>query len=141
MGVTCLLSYRTDQVFSGSVDKTIKLWNVATGQLLFAFHRHDMAVSTLHLSQWKDANDTPEGVFLFSGGQDSTVRAWDILRKRSLFEISVGGDLCPTAINFIPEANELSVLALPMAEGPAEGRPSAADLGQLQLYKFSGAGE
>jgi hypothetical protein len=139
MGVTCLLPYRTDQVFSGSIDKTIKLWNVTTGQLLFAFHRHDMAVSTLHLKQWKDANEMPEGILLFSGGQDSTVRAWDIWRKRSIFEISVEGDLCPTAINFIPEANELSVLALPIAEGPRDGRPSAADLGQLQLYKFSGA--
>jgi hypothetical protein len=140
MGVTCLLPYRTDQVFSGSFDKTIKLWNVATGQLLFAFHRHNMAVSTLHLSHWKNADDMPEGILLFSGGQDSTVRAWDILRKRSLFEISVGGNLCPTAINFVPEANELSILALPIPEGPADGSPSAADLGQFQVYRFGEPG-
>jgi WD40 repeat protein len=54
---------------SGSQDKTIKLWNPQTGQLLHRFFGHTSGVDSVAIS--------PDGKRLVSGSSDRTILAWN----------------------------------------------------------------
>jgi serine/threonine protein kinase len=54
----------------GSDDKTIKLWDVKTGNLLQTFTGHSSSVSSVAYS--------PDGQTLASGSQDDTIKLWDV---------------------------------------------------------------
>jgi len=58
------------QVASGSYDRTIKLWNSQTGQLLRTLAGHDKAV-------WSVAFN-PQGHTLASGSEDETIKIWQV---------------------------------------------------------------
>jgi WD40 repeat protein len=55
---------------SGSQDKTIKLWNLRTGQLLRTIKGHAGAVTSVALS--------PNGETLVSGSEDKTIKLWNV---------------------------------------------------------------
>jgi len=55
---------------SGSYDKTVQLWDVATGTELRAFIGHDSYVASVAFS--------PDGKTLASGSYDYTVQIWDV---------------------------------------------------------------
>ncbi|MCG5057105.1 MAG: serine/threonine protein kinase [Limnoraphis sp. WC205] len=55
---------------SGSVDHSIRLWNLKTGQLLHRFLAHCDTVNTIAIS--------PNGRKLVSGSQDRTILAWNL---------------------------------------------------------------
>jgi WD40 repeat protein len=55
---------------SGSDDKTIKLWDVATGSLVRTLEGHTRDVSSVAFS--------PDGRLLASGSWDKTIKLWDI---------------------------------------------------------------
>ena len=55
---------------SGSEDKTIRLWNAATGE--------QCAILTGHTAPVKSVAFSPDGLTLASGSEDSTVRLWDL---------------------------------------------------------------
>jgi len=54
---------------SAGEDKTIRLWNVATGKEIRVFKGHSSSVSSVAFS--------PDGKHLLSGGEDKTVRLWE----------------------------------------------------------------
>ncbi|MBD2059096.1 serine/threonine protein kinase [Oculatella sp. FACHB-28] len=55
---------------SGSEDKTIKVWNLRTGDLLRTLSGHDAEVVSVAISQ--------DGQLLASGSRDNTVKLWDL---------------------------------------------------------------
>ncbi len=57
-------------VASGSMDRSIRLWNLKTGQLLHRFLGHSDTIHTLSIS--------PNGRKLVSGSQDRTILAWNL---------------------------------------------------------------
>lgn len=55
---------------SGSVDQTVRLWDVATGECLNILEGHTNWVRSVKFS--------PDGTLLASGSYDQTVRLWDV---------------------------------------------------------------
>ena len=58
------------RLFSGSMDKTIKVWDVATGACVQTLQGHTDSVWSVCVS----AN----GSRLFSGSSDNTIKVWNI---------------------------------------------------------------
>lgn len=55
---------------SGSLDKTVKLWHLETGNLIHTFNDHQEGILCLTLS--------PNGKWLASGGFDQTIKLWNL---------------------------------------------------------------
>src|SRR5262245_50855594 len=56
------------RIISGSNDKTVKLWDGASGALLRTFYGHAGPVTSVGVSG---------GSHIISGGADKTIRQWD----------------------------------------------------------------
>lgn len=70
--VTCVVASPNTPTFaSSSLDDTIKVWNMNTGELLFNMTGHNRGVNTIAIS--------PDGRTLVSGSDDYTVRVWSYL--------------------------------------------------------------
>ncbi|TPX49736.1 hypothetical protein SeMB42_g00378 [Synchytrium endobioticum] len=63
-------------VVSGSRDKSIRIWDVATGQCIHTFNGHDNWVRGLALH--------PAGKHLISASDDKTLRIWDLKTGRNI---------------------------------------------------------
>jgi WD40 repeat protein len=57
------------RVLSGSADRTIKLWDAATGAMLRTFEGHSDEVNSVVFS--------PDGTRVLSGSEDKTIKLWD----------------------------------------------------------------
>ena len=65
-----ILSPDGKTLISGSADKTIKSWNVETGNILNTLSGHTDVIRSLAL--------TPDGKTLISGSGDRTIKIWDL---------------------------------------------------------------
>jgi WD40 repeat protein len=62
------------RVISASADRTLKLWDLQTGQLLRTFAGHEGPVNAVA--------PTPDGRFLVSASHDRTLKIWDLMNGR-----------------------------------------------------------
>ena len=69
------------RLLSGSQDKTVKLWDAATGRLLRTFEGHSDAVTSVAFS--------PDGARLLSGSGDKTAQA--LGRRKRAADPQLGG--------------------------------------------------
>jgi WD40 repeat protein len=67
------------RALSGSSDKTIKLWNTETGQLIRSFEGHAKAIKRLVIS--------PDGSRVLSGSEDGAAKLWDATTGQSIRDV------------------------------------------------------
>ncbi|OQY44803.1 MAG: hypothetical protein B6242_11855 [Anaerolineaceae bacterium 4572_78] len=63
-------------VLSGGQDKTVRLWDLHSGKLVYTFRGHSDLVTSVSFS--------PDGKYALSGSKDRTVRRWDLNQGRLL---------------------------------------------------------
>ena len=101
------LSARGDRLVSGGFDRSVKLWDVQTGQLLATLSGHTGAV-------WGLSFD-PEGTLLASGSFDGTTRLWNLSTGESLRSFQVDRPyerMDITGLTGITRANHASLTTL-----------------------------
>ena len=69
---------------SGSIDKTIKLWDVETGKQITTLLGHDDFVLSVSFS--------PDGKTLTSGSVDKTIKLWDVETQKQITTLSKHDD-------------------------------------------------
>jgi WD40 repeat protein len=79
---------------SGSHDKTIKIWDAASGRCLQTLKGHDHWVSSVAFS--------PDGQRLASGSYDKTIKIWDAASGRCLQTLK-GHDHLVSSVAFWPD--------------------------------------
>jgi len=75
--VRCLDFDATNEWFAtGSTDRTIKFWDLASGKLKLSM--------TGHINTVRDVKISPTHTYLFSCSEDKTVRCWDLVQNKSI---------------------------------------------------------
>jgi WD40 repeat protein len=112
-------------------DRTICLWDVASGRLLTTLTGHTNRIHTLEFS--------PDGTVLASGGQDRTVRLWEVASGQELCKYSGHwGRVAAVAFSadgkqLISASTDKSVASWPSPGWHADGRPRALPLSREDL--------
>jgi hypothetical protein len=86
-------------IASGSDDKTVKIWDAATGTILRSLRGHSGTVTSVFFS--------PDGKTLISSGKDKTVRVWDAATGEAL-QRSPGVSCEGTPAAFSPDGKTLA---------------------------------
>jgi tricorn protease-like protein len=86
------------QVISGSGDKTLKLWDVATGREIRTFTGHTNSVNSVAFS--------PDGKQVISGSRDRTLKLWDVATSREIRTFS-GHSGYVESVAFSPDGKQV----------------------------------
>ena len=100
-GQVLSLAFTSDSklLASGSVDKTIVLWDPATGNQLRALKGHTGTVGSVAFS--------PDDKLLASGSADNTIKIWDVASGREK-QILTGHTLYVSSVAFSPDGKMLA---------------------------------
>jgi WD40 repeat protein len=107
--------------FSGSLDKTIRVWDVATGALLHTLTGHTHSLSCLEMS--------PDGTKLFSGSLDKTIRVWNVATGALLHTLTGHTEWVPCL--------QMSPDGLKLFSGSADNTIGAWDLAAVPEQRIS----
>lgn len=99
--VLCLDWSKNNFLVSGSMDKTVKLWNVDRAECLESFDHTDFVTSVKF-----HPNDDR---FFISGALDDSVQLWSILDRSVAFSKSFGDSVLITALAFTPSGEHCIV--------------------------------
>jgi WD40 repeat protein len=66
------------RLVTGSVDKTVKVWEVTSGNRLLTLEGHTKEIRSVAFS--------PDGQRIFTGSEDQTLRVWDAATGQQLFK-------------------------------------------------------
>jgi WD40 repeat protein len=99
-------------VASGSNDKTIKLWNVNTGNLLQTFEGHSKWVNSVAYSPdgqtlASGSNDNSVGEVLASGSFDDTIKLWNV-KTGKLLQTLEGNSHSVNSVAYSPDGQTLA---------------------------------
>ena len=107
------------RIVSGSTDKTVRLWDAATGQPIGQPLRgHDNWVTTVAFS--------PDGTRIASAGVDGTIRLWDAATGQPIGQPMHGDARSVASVAFSPDGTRIASAGLgrPSSCGtPATGQP------------------
>jgi WD40 repeat protein len=81
-------------IATGSRDQTIRLWDLATGQMQATLRGHQGEVASVCFS--------PNGKLLASAGYDGIVRVWNVATRHEKCALKGSGDLPVLAVAFSP---------------------------------------
>ena len=81
-------------VISGSVDKTIKIWDLVTGTEKFTVKGHSYSVKVIAV--------TPDGKTVISASRDKTIKIWDLVTGTEKFTVK-GHSYSVKVIVFTPD--------------------------------------
>jgi WD40 repeat protein len=70
----------SQQIISGSSDKSIKLWDLNTGQEILNLRGHTAEVNAIAL--------TPDNQWIISASSDSNIKAWSLKTGEELFNLT-----------------------------------------------------
>jgi WD40 repeat protein len=119
---------------SASTDRTIKIWDLASGNALHVMSEHDGPAYSVAFS--------PDGKIVASGGWDKTVELWDVVTGRELRGLS-GHSQLVISVAFSPNGKLLAsggadgtVRLWDVASGHAL-RTLAGDSGSVRCVAFS----
>jgi WD40 repeat protein len=87
------------QLASGSNDRMIKIWNVATGQCLQTFKSHARYVESVEFS--------PDGQQLASGSYDETTKIWNMATGQCLRTLEGHTDVI-ASVAFSPDGQQIA---------------------------------
>ncbi|MBD2499456.1 WD40 repeat domain-containing protein [Anabaena azotica] len=91
---TIALSADGQTLASGDDDKTIKVWNLKSGELRYTLTRHTERISSVAIS--------PDGKTLITASHDRVIKVWDIASGKLLANIT-GHKAAITAIAISPD--------------------------------------
>ncbi|MEM8502581.1 MAG: serine/threonine-protein kinase [Cyanobacteria bacterium P01_D01_bin.1] len=90
---------------SGGVDGAVRLWHLASGELMHSFARR-LLVGTGHTAAITATTFHPDGRALYSASEDGTMREWDSTRRCLLNTMPTSGWL-PTDLLVTPDGTQL----------------------------------
>ncbi|NEO77258.1 hypothetical protein [Moorena sp. SIO4G3] len=83
-------------VIAGSINSTIKVWNLQTKKLCFVLKGHQEEITSLAI--------TPDGKYLLSGSKDKTIKLWNLETRKECFTLTGHRDSVNT-LSVTPDGN------------------------------------
>lgn len=104
--VLCMdLSEDGTRLVAGGGDRTVRVWDTESGELLATLEGHSGPVNSVALPSVTRFN--PPGSYIVSGSEDATVRYWDVERKQEMSRFT-GHSAAVTSVAISPR-NEYAV--------------------------------
>ncbi|KAL0945602.1 hypothetical protein HGRIS_014986 [Hohenbuehelia grisea] len=101
-GVTCIsFAHDSTRIASGSNDKTIRLWDAATGEQIGA-------PLSGHASDVTSVTFSPDGNRIASGSDDKTIRLWDAATGEQIGAPLSGHDRLVASVAFSPDGTRIA---------------------------------